>query len=78
MEVGKIYHVSLDIMSACEWPKSRLRKLLVNTATGRMLTSDEARRVLLQHLSEGRKFLPTGDCEGFDYQTGCPGHEELP
>lgn len=27
---------------------------------------------------EGIKVIPLGDpCEGFSYQTGCPGHEEI-
>lgn len=36
---------------------------------------DEGRAYLKQCLAEGKKVLPIGDpCEGFSYETGCPGH----
>jgi hypothetical protein len=25
-------------------------------------------------LAQGKRVLPMGECEGFDFQTGCPGH----
>lgn len=37
--------------------------------------SQEAIRILEENLAIGRKVLPFADCEGFDYRTGCPGHE---
>lgn len=43
---------------------------------GKKMTDTEARIFLAQCLSEGKRVLPTSDdCEGFSYQTGCPGHE---
>jgi len=43
---------------------------------GRKLTADEAKDMLLDQLVLGRKVLPYGQCEGFSYETGCPGHED--
>jgi hypothetical protein len=33
------------------------------------------RDALFDELAKGREVLPMGPCEGFDYKTGCPGHE---
>jgi hypothetical protein len=42
---------------------------------GRVLTRDEMFTRLCDALAEGKKVLPAGDeCEGFSYETGCPGH----
>lgn len=41
---------------------------------GRFMTPDEAKRNLLNCLAEGKRFLPFGECDSFDYQKGCPGH----
>ena len=41
---------------------------------GRLMTPDEAKAELLNQLAMGRKLLPFGECEGFSYETGCPGH----
>jgi hypothetical protein len=42
---------------------------------GRSMKPEEARESLYDALAKGWKVLPTGPCEGFSYQTGCPGHE---
>jgi hypothetical protein len=37
---------------------------------------DEFREVLLNELEQGHRVLPTSsECIGFDFKTGCPGHE---
>jgi hypothetical protein len=30
----------------------------------------------MDELAKGRKVLPTGPCEGFSYDAGCPGHDD--
>lgn len=46
---------------------------------GRTLTPTEVKMEFLQALSEGKKVIPAGPiCEGFSYETGCPGHETEP
>jgi hypothetical protein len=46
---------------------------------GRKMSGAAVREELLDYLSEGKKVLPTvADCEGFSYETGCPGHSAFP
>ena len=42
--------------------------------TGRALSRDEARDYLYDCLAKGWRVIPYGDCDNFDYQTGCQGH----
>lgn len=35
---------------------------------------DELDRYLREQLALGRKVLPMGNCDNFDYQKGCRGH----
>jgi hypothetical protein len=41
---------------------------------GREMSNKEVRAYLQDCLNKGYKVIPLGNCEGFDYQTGCPGH----
>lgn len=43
---------------------------------GTPMSVGEAREFLYGELQKGRKVLPTGECDNFDYQTGCLGHKE--
>jgi hypothetical protein len=47
----------------------------VSSPDGRKVKKAEAVAYLLDRLAEGKRFLPMGACEGFDFQKGCPGHE---
>ena len=68
------HHLCLDIRGALMLPNSKLRGWLRDD-DGRLLSPDEARLALMDELAKGRRVMPMGDaCEGFDYQTGCPGH----
>ncbi len=41
-------------------------------------TVEEVKDYFWQCLNEGKRVLPmAGHCEGFSYQTGCPGHDIL-
>lgn len=66
-------HTSLSVRGALTGPKRHLRWMFRDT-TGRRLTPDEAREYLLDQLAQGRELLPFGECAGFDFKTGCPGH----
>ncbi len=69
-------HGCLDIRGALGWRKSQLRGMFVDEL-GRKQTADQCREILLDELAKGRKVLPLGDpCEGFSFDTGCPGHTE--
>jgi len=44
---------------------------------GTPMTWDQAFEALCDEIALGRRVAPMGECEGFNYQTGCPGHENL-
>lgn len=72
----RIVHCCIDIRGMLWWPKRRLRGLMVDDA-GKRLTPEQAREYLLDQIALGRRVLPLGgECEGFSYETGCPGHQE--
>lgn len=41
-----------------------------------LMTVKEVRAFLREQLALGRRVLPMGDCDNFDYQTGCKGHKK--
>jgi hypothetical protein len=70
----KVVHMCIDIRGVLNWPKKNLRGLF-KKSDGKSCTSQEARDYLMDRLSEGKKVIPFGaPCEGFSYETGCPGH----
>jgi hypothetical protein len=72
---GRIVHMCISVRRMLRWPKRQLKKLVTDD-NGRYLDAEAAKEWLLDQLSEGRECLPLGEpCEGFDYKTGCPGHE---
>ena len=73
--VSRIVHMCLDIRGALRWPARRLGGMFHTTDGKRFATSDEAREFLMDCLSEGKRVLPIGECDGFSFETGCPGHE---
>lgn len=67
-------HMCIDIRGILNWPKKNLKGLFIRS-DGKSCTSQEARDYLMDRLSEGKKVIPFGaPCEGFSYETGCPGH----
>lgn len=75
-----ITHCHLSVRGALRWPKRELRGMFRSESTGKLLTADECREVLFDHLAQGHEVIPCGPaCEGFDYSgNGCPGHEASP
>lgn len=66
-------HLSLDIRGGIKNAKD-LRGCI--TVDGKTLnTTAEVKNFLKGQLDMGRKFLPYGDCDNFDYQKGCLGHD---
>jgi hypothetical protein len=48
----------------------------VSDNSGKKLSRREIEDWLMDELAKGRRVVPLGKaCEGFDYQTGCPGHD---
>jgi hypothetical protein len=72
----KQIHVCQDIEGALLNWKDRDYPRNLSRDDGRPMTAAEGRAFLVQCLREGKNVLPFGPpCEGFSYQTGCPGHE---
>lgn len=67
-------HLCISVRGALNWPKSRLKHFFVDNETGKQLTPDQAREYLMDMLSEGKEVIPVGECDNFDYKTGCKGH----
>ena len=68
----RIIHCCLDISGGIRNAKD-LRGCI--TADGKTLTTvKEVKNFLQGQLDMGRRVLPMGDCDNFDYQNGCKGH----
>ena len=66
------YHVCIDIDRAIE--NAKMLKGFI-TLDGRTLqTVAEIRAFLREQKKIGRRVLPIGDCDNFDYEKGCLGH----
>ena len=43
---------------------------------GNKVSDEDAREYLYDCLAKGWQVIPFGDCDNFDYQTGCKGHSD--
>jgi hypothetical protein len=46
----------------------------VTDKDGRTLTPKEVYDEFLEELAKGHDYIPMGDCDNFDFKTGCLGH----
>lgn len=54
---------------------ARMLKGVITVDGHTLNTVKEIRSFLQEQLDMGRRVLPMGDCDNFDYQTGCRGHD---
>lgn len=66
-------HCCVDIQGVLRWPDKDLRKMF--TENGQYKSGAYVRDWLKLQLALGKKVLPMGECDNFDFQTGCRGHE---
>ncbi len=66
-------HMCVDITGAMKNAKMFVGNITVDGKT--LQTEREVKIFLQSQLDLGRRVLPCGDCDNFDYQTGCKGHE---
>jgi len=66
-------HLSLDITGGIKNAKMLAGNISVDGKT--LKTVAQVREYLQGQLALGRRVLPCGDCDNFDYQKGCLGHE---
>ena len=69
-----IRHLCLDIRGGMRNAKQLCGCITVDGKT--LNTTHEVKEFLKDQLAMGRKVLPFGDCDNFDYQIGCLGHSE--
>ena len=68
----QIIHLCLDISGGIRNAKDLRGCITVDGKT--LQTTAEVKNFLQGQLDMGRRVLPMGDCDNFDYQTGCKGH----
>lgn len=69
------YHLCVNIEGLLEMHRRKSLAGMVIDDNGRKMNDSQAREYLYQCLREGKRVLPTTDCDSFDYQKGCPGHK---
>ena len=69
----RIIHCCLDISGGIKNAKQLRGSITVDGKT--LTTTDEVKSFLYSQLDMGRRVLPMGDCDNFDYQRGCMGHD---
>ena len=74
--MSKTIHMCADIRGMLNnyRRKDSLKDVFVDD-NGKKLSDYEAREYLYDCLAKGWKVIPCGECDNFDYQTGCKGHE---
>lgn len=72
--MSKRYHCCLSIEGAIRNAKD-LKGCITLDDSRVLMSVKEIRDFMKKQLAMGRKVLPCGDCDNFDYQTGCKGHE---
>lgn len=75
----KKYHMSISIRGALARNTDELNGVFASKkipGPDGWMNGSQAKQFLMDELEKGRRFLPATQCDGFDYQTGCPGHDE--
>lgn len=68
-------HMSINIQGALNFYGKKSMRGLIKEDNGAEWTDKMVRNYLKECLAKGWKLLPVNPkCEGFDHQTGCPGH----
>ena len=77
-DVGKTFHLCIDLRGALKHFRPKEWRGVMSGTDGHLMTPDEVKSYFLDRLAEGKRVIPCGPCDGFDYQTGCPGHPAPP
>jgi hypothetical protein len=74
-----IRHIRISVRGALSRTPRQLQQNWSGAITddaGKVLQSGaEIQSFFMDQLALGREFIPMGQCDGFDFKTGCPGHE---
>ena len=69
----RIIHCCLDISGGIKNAKQLRGCITVDGKT--LTTTEEVKSFLYSQLDMGRRVLPVCECDNFDYQRGCRGHD---
>lgn len=75
--MGKTIHCCISVRGLLHQSKRELQRVLrtITRDDGQPFRDvEELREALMDELSRGHEVLPLGDCDNFDYKTGCKGH----
>lgn len=69
------FHIAQSVDGALRnWNPSQWRDCC-RDATGKLLTPVQVKREFKKLQAAGVKFIPMGDCNNFDPEKGCRGHD---
>jgi hypothetical protein len=73
---GQTIHMSLSVRGALNWDKKRFKDACkwITKKDGTPFSPSGLREMFMDLLSEGKEVIPIGDCDNFDFKTGCKGH----
>ena len=69
----KKVHMKMDINGCLMRSDNEIDGIMTDNS-GNELSAPEIRKRLKECLGKGWKYIPVGECDNFDYQTGCMGH----
>ncbi len=67
--------MSCNVAGLLRYPDNKLAKIF--TDDGKRVTGKSVRAWLLKQQEEGWRVIPLGECDDFDKEHGCRGHEIL-
>lgn len=67
------YHIHINIKGAMRNAEEYIGVVIVDGK--KLQTVEEVKQFFQSQLDLGRRILPVGECDNFDYQRGCRGHE---
>jgi hypothetical protein len=71
------YHMGLCVRGALKnWTKRDYRNAMkwMTQDGSRFLSPEGVKEALLDELSQGHEFIPYGECDNWDWKSGCLGH----
>jgi len=71
-------HMCMSVRGALNWDKATLKRNArgMSDPYGNPMTPDQVRNALMDELAQGHEVIPLGECDNFDFKTGCKGHED--
>ena len=71
------YHICQDLQGALDHWKDSHWSRVVRDSAGNFMTPARVKKAFQQFLAEGKRVIPFGECDNFDFQKGCLGHPVL-